>query len=200
MSSHLEATLATVIAHLSSTGSRFALIGGLAVSARAEPRFTRDIDLAVAVDSDRAAEDLVRELRTRGYEVLAIVEQESARRLATVRLSQNSELPEGVVVDLLFASSGVEREIAAAAEEVEIFPGIKLPVAQPGHLLALKILSRAKARPQDDIDLAALLKAASAADIETAFDTLALITARGFHRGRDLAADFARAREGHGAT
>jgi hypothetical protein len=36
----------------------FDLIGGLAVSVRAEPRFTRDIDLAVAVTDDRDAESL----------------------------------------------------------------------------------------------------------------------------------------------
>ena len=37
---------------------RLALVGGLAVSARAEPRFTRDVDLAVAVVSDDEAERL----------------------------------------------------------------------------------------------------------------------------------------------
>ena len=35
----------------------FALIGGLAVSARSEPRFTRDADFAVSVGSDAEAED-----------------------------------------------------------------------------------------------------------------------------------------------
>jgi hypothetical protein len=34
----------------------FALVGGLAVSVPAEPRFTRDIDLAVAVAGDVEAE------------------------------------------------------------------------------------------------------------------------------------------------
>lgn len=40
----------------------FALVGGLAVSARTEPRFTRDADLAVALASDAEAEALIREL------------------------------------------------------------------------------------------------------------------------------------------
>jgi len=40
----------------------WALVGGLAVSVRTEPRFTRDLDLAVAVADDRAAEDLVHRL------------------------------------------------------------------------------------------------------------------------------------------
>ncbi len=37
-------------------GLRWALIGGLAVAVRAEPRFTRDVDLAVAVADDRELE------------------------------------------------------------------------------------------------------------------------------------------------
>lgn len=41
---------------LDRVGVRWALIGGLAVSVRAEPRFTRDVDVAVAIDSDVEAE------------------------------------------------------------------------------------------------------------------------------------------------
>ncbi|MBL8899776.1 MAG: hypothetical protein JNM84_19250 [Planctomycetes bacterium] len=49
----------------------FALVGGLAVSVRCEPRFTRDLDLAVAVASDLEAEALVREWIRGGYRILA---------------------------------------------------------------------------------------------------------------------------------
>ena len=51
-----EGALREVTGHLAHAGVRFALIGGLAVSARTEPRFTRDADLAVAVTSDAEAE------------------------------------------------------------------------------------------------------------------------------------------------
>jgi hypothetical protein len=44
----------------------WALIGGLAVSIRVEPRFTRDIDIAVAVADDVAAEALVADLSASG--------------------------------------------------------------------------------------------------------------------------------------
>ncbi len=37
---------------LKAIGASWALVGGLAVSARAEPRTTRDIDVAVAVGDD----------------------------------------------------------------------------------------------------------------------------------------------------
>lgn len=85
---------------------RWALIGGLAVSARAEPRFTRDVDVCVVVDDDAAAEATVRQLCGLGYVVDSLVEHRYVARLATVRLWP--PLRDGVVVDLLFASSGIE--------------------------------------------------------------------------------------------
>lgn len=95
-------------------GVPWALVGGLAVAVRAEPRFTRDVDLAVAVADDRAAETLLCAMQGRGYRVLALVEQDRMGRLATARLSHPREGDPGVVLDLLLASSGVEPEIADA--------------------------------------------------------------------------------------
>jgi hypothetical protein len=162
------------------------------VSARTEPRFTRDADLAVFVIDDRDAEALVLALQDRGYRLLTAVEQEATHRLATVRLSSRGEPERGVVVDLRFASSGVEPEIVAAAEVLDVLPGLQAPVARAGHLLALKILSRDdRTRPQDIADIRALLAAADAGTVALARETLRLITERGFHRGRDLCAALA---------
>lgn len=83
----LEAALRRIAADLERYGRRWALVGGFAVSARAEPRFTRDIDAAVIVDDDSDGEGLVRLLLADRYQVLASVEQEETGRLATVRLS-----------------------------------------------------------------------------------------------------------------
>jgi len=185
--SHLGDVLARALADFSELGSHAALVGGLAVSARAEPRFTRDVDLAVYVRSDHDAEQLVRALLERGYGVLAQVEHAATGRLATVRLAPPGEGALGVVVDLLFASSGIEPELVAAAETLEVMPGLTVPVARLAHLLAMKILSYDDAtRPQDRIDLVALLEEASPADLSDAQQALALITERGFDRGRDL--------------
>ena len=107
----IEKALAEVSSRLSRAEVRFALVGGLAVSARSEPRFTRDVDVAVAVPGDPAAEQLVRSLVKAGFSVLAVVEQEATGRMATVRLLPPGETEEGVVVELLFASSGVEQTI-----------------------------------------------------------------------------------------
>jgi hypothetical protein len=55
----LEVALRHVHADLTEAGVAFALVGGLAVSVRTEPRFTRDADVAVAPESDREAEALI---------------------------------------------------------------------------------------------------------------------------------------------
>ena len=63
------------------------IVGGLAVSARCDPRFTRDVDIAVVVDTDEHAEALVRALATHGLRMNGLVEQEAVGRLAMARLS-----------------------------------------------------------------------------------------------------------------
>jgi hypothetical protein len=65
----LEATLLDVVARLDELQVGCALVGGLAVSARAEPRFTRDVDLAVVAGADRAAEAVVGRFLTAGFGV-----------------------------------------------------------------------------------------------------------------------------------
>ncbi len=120
-----------------------------------------------------------------GYGFYASVEHDNGR-LATIRLRRQVDgVP--VLVDLLFASSGIEPEIVQAAENLEIVPGLWLRVATTGHLIALKLLARDDdSRPQDLADLRGLLEAASAADIEEAEAAVRLITQRGFNRERDL--------------
>ena len=177
--------LRVIGAELEGRHAPFALVGGLAVSVRVEPRFTRDVDVAVSVTSDREAEGLVHSLLTRGWRVLAQVEQEHANRLATARLLPPGS--SGIVVDVLFASSGIEPEIVKAAERLGVLEGIVVPVATVGHLLALKVLAHdEETRPQDRLDARGLLSVASPADMEQARNALALIRERGFHRGKDL--------------
>jgi len=172
-------------------GTGFALVGGLAVSARVAPRFTEDVDLAVAVGSDAEAEALIRGLGPRGFTVLALVEQAAVNRLATVRLSPVAPDAAGIVVDLLFASSGIEPEVVRRADVLTIVPGLELPVASVGHLVALKILSRDDAtRPQDASDLKRLLAQAGPSDLDEARHALELIRQRGFDRARPLQALF----------
>ena len=185
----VEAALRDIVRVLAGMDRACALVGGLAVSVRCEPRFTRDVDLAVVVADDRDGEALVHRLVEQGYTVLATVEQEERKRLATVRLTDRAAGTEGVVVDLLLASSGIEAEIVREAETLDVFPGVVVPVARTGHLLATKLLSRSDRRPQDAADIVALLREMGPAERQRARDAVGLIAERGFHRGRDLGRD-----------
>ncbi len=155
------------------------------------PRTTRDVDFVVAVEGDDEAEALVFALRRLGYELLASVEQTATQRFATARL----RAPEStVVVDLLFASSGIEDEIARSADVLEVLRGVRIPVARLADLVALKVLARDDlARPQDAQDLRALLLEASEDDVDHAREALRLVTARGASRGKDLERELDRA-------
>jgi predicted nucleotidyltransferase len=191
----LETALRAIAASLDGRELRWALVGGLAVSARAEPRTTRDVDVAVAAPNDAAAEALVTSLGTEGWEVAAAVEQNAAGRLATIRLRPPFDRrSRGVVVDVLFASSGIEPEVTQEAERIEVLPGLVVPVARLGHLIALKVLARDdRTRPRDAEDLRGLLAEASDADLTLAREALGKVSERGFDRGRDLPAEMRRA-------
>jgi len=184
----LIAALGRALADLDALGSRVALVGGLAIAVRVDPRFTRDVDLAVSVEDDNGAEAVVRGLLHRGYGLIATVEQDHTGRLATARLAMPSQGEHGVVLDLLFATVGIEPEIVVAASVVDVLPGLALPVAQVGHLLAMKLLSRGEHRPLDQADIDALLGVADEREFQRLREAVELIELRGCHRGLDLGA------------
>jgi hypothetical protein len=175
--------LADICRALQERNRPFALAGGLAVSIRAEARFTRDVDLVVTVADDTDAESLIFALRQAGYQPLASVEHESRERLATMRLRSRT----GIVVDLLFASSGIEPEIVERAEILELPDVGVIAVARAEELLAMKILSMTPKRLQDRIDAQNLILFHPELDLDAVRDNLRRITERGYHRGRDLA-------------
>ncbi len=146
------------------------------------------MDVVVDVRDDADAEALVLDLQAGGFRVLAAVEQDSIHRLATARLVAPGGIERGVVVDLLFASSGIEPEVARGADFIEVLAGLRIPVARVGHLMALKLLARDdRRRPQDLDDLRALLRESNDADLVEARQAVRTIEARGFHRERRLA-------------
>lgn len=120
-----------------------------------------------------------------GFAIDSAVEQTATRRLATVRLRPPGD--PGNMVDLLFASSGIEPELVARAEPIEVLPGLTVPVARTGDLITLKLLARDDAeRPQDAVDLRALVHVADEQDWALARAACQEITGRGFNRERDL--------------
>ena len=195
----LEATLRRIVVDLAAIGADHALVGGLAVSVRTEPRFTRDVDLAVAVADDTTAESIIGALLQRGYRSVAMVEHAVTGRLATARLT--SPLSDGTVVDLLLASSGIEPEVVAQADRMEVLDRLVTPVAATGHLITLKLLARDdRSRPQDLVDLRALLAAAGQADLDLVRASAMLVKARGYDRGRDLMASLLELTDGAGES
>lgn len=181
----IEEALPHVADDLDDLGAPWALVGGLAVCARAVPRPTADIDVAIAVPDDATAQAQVDALLAAGYRWRESVVHDETGRLATVRLDSTA-VREGVALDLFFASSGVEDEVVGAAEPLEVLPGLTISVARLGHLIAVKFLWRPSEKR--DRDLRTLIERADAEDLEDARRLIGSITQRGYHRGRDLRA------------
>lgn len=168
---------------------RWALVGGFAVMLRAESRSTRDLDIVLATPGDRETDEAVLGLRSRGYRdhpTKPMLLRKDGRlfgiRLVSPLLDDDDE-EEETVVDLLLGCSGVEAEIIAAAELLEVLPNIFIPVARREHLVALKVLA---GRPQDLEDVRELLRESDVAELQRARQTLQLIEERGFNEGKDL--------------
>lgn len=180
----VEHALHSALVALQELNARYALVGGLAVSAWAEPRFTRDVDFAVAVDDDAQAEALVYALCVHGYQIAATIDHVPTGRLGTVRLAAATRPP--VMTDLLFASSGIEDLVVAEAQKRAVLHQLSAPVARPGHLVALKLLAQTTGREHDTIDLQQLKHVLNPLETAAARQAVALIVERGFHRERDL--------------
>jgi len=112
--SELQDALRDAARHLDGFGVTWALVGGLAVSARATPRTTRDVDVAVVTASDEEAEALIFRLGALGYRSVAVVEHLRAGRMATAPLRVPGAT--GLLLDLLFASCGMKPELARDTE------------------------------------------------------------------------------------
>jgi hypothetical protein len=138
--------------------------------------------VAVAVADDATLERLVRDLAVKGFTRGVLVEQEKVGRIATVRMRARS----GVTVDLIAASSGIEREIVETASPVPYGTAASVPFARAEELLATKVLSMNERRPQDRIDARSLLTANPEIDLGRVRALLTTIRTRGFDRGEDL--------------
>lgn len=73
MATPVEQELRRAVADFDALRVRWGLIGGLAISVRSVPRFTKDLDFAVAVANDSEAEDVVHRLRGRGYQPVQVL-------------------------------------------------------------------------------------------------------------------------------
>ena len=172
------------VAILDKIQASYCLIGGLAIVVRAYERTTKDIDFAILVDSNGTAEDLIRKIRAYDYEVFSLLENNQNKLISTVRLESNKNK---IIVDLLFNSCGIEKEIISTATEVEIIDSVHCKVASLPALIAMKILSSTNEdRLQDTVDLQYLIKEANEEQLTEAKDLIQLIEEREFNAGVDL--------------
>ncbi len=145
MNDPLHRTLADAVRFLEGEGRAHAVVGGIAVSVRGQPRATTDVDLVIAADVDRALE-LLRGLDGSPFLPLfegadEVVEQSfilPMRHVAT-----------GIRVDLAIGLSGFEQQVIARAETIRVGDQV-ISVATAEDLLLMKLLA---ARPQDEQDV-----------------------------------------------
>lgn len=191
MQDPIEEYLTRIITDLNDLDVAYALVGGLAYGARAEPRFTRDIDLTLVADSEEEAEQTTGQLIQSGY----MPEMEIANRhtgaLATFRMRYRRPLAgisvdQSPFIDLLFSHCGIEHETIDAATITEPFPGVRVPTATVPYLIAMKILSESDRRLQDRIDLQNLIAVSTQEDLDAVPPLLNLIDERGFANSKDL--------------
>jgi hypothetical protein len=151
------ATLRHVWTTLQSLNVPIAMLGGVAMSAWKRPRFTRDVDLLLAVGESRAKEvlHLLNGVGVRSMKPDPVVRIETTRFMQLFYTPQDSLVE--VRVDLLFATT--------AFHESALAPRVVLPASELGFevtvvscedLIILKLIAW---RILDRVDISELLKA-----------------------------------------
>ena len=144
-------TLADAAKVLEARGIRFALIGGLAVSLRGQPRMTVDVDLVILADVDQALR-LVQELDSTPFEPLFPGVEDVVARSYILPLRHRAT---GIRVDVAIGMSGFEQQAVLRATQVMI-GDVRVPVVAVEDLLVMKALA---GRPQDEQDIRGLVAA-----------------------------------------
>lgn len=154
----LKLALTDLTQLLSESDISYAVIGGLAVSARGRVRVTEDVDVVVACDWDDATA-LLERVRTQDRTASAF--QEASNESETI-LAQGLLLPlvhrrSKVPVDIAIGLSEFERSVVARGEVADV-AGLSLPVVSLGDLLIMKVVA---GRARDVEDAESLVSAAA---------------------------------------
>lgn len=153
----LRETLADAVAWLGRRRLSGAVIGGLAVALRGQPRMTVDVDMVIAADVE-AALSAAADLADAPFEPLFAGVEDVVRRAFILPLRHRRT---GVRLDIAVGMSGFEREAVGRATGVPL-GGITVPVVTVEDLLVMKALA---GRPQDDQDILGII-ALKGADID----------------------------------
>ncbi len=157
--SALGETLEALAAVLDGGQLRWYVFGAQAVSARAAPRATQDIDVTVEVERSQLAA-LTGRLEAAGLKHrFPDIADELLRSGAVLPMLHTT----GMEVDLVLAGPGLESLALDRAERLSI-DGVPVPVAHATDLVVMKVLA---GRGKDREDLRALLSSGQA-DVEEA--------------------------------
>jgi predicted nucleotidyltransferase len=111
-----ETLLSKVSQALEHAGIPYMVIGGQAVLVHGEPRFTRDIDITLGVDTDRAES-----IRSIARELLLKPGEEATDDFVKRNAVLSVEDPEsGIVVDFIFSFLPYERQAIQRAKQVHV--------------------------------------------------------------------------------
>lgn len=133
---------------LEDRGTRFLVIGGLAVMVVGEPRTTADAD-AVVFASQAEVEDLIRRAAEAGFDVREDVERARLATTGTIRLRRGR-----FQLDLITASLPFEEAAFRRASMHELF-GVRLPFPSAEDLILFKVLA---GRDKDMLDAAGVAR------------------------------------------
>lgn len=197
--SFLFSELRRVTNDLNQSGVAWCLVGGLGTSVYVEPRTTKDIDVVVSVPDEQQADNLKDLLLTKGYTNPQLLMHTIPTRRMGWRVFIPPSREASIPLDILVSACGIEQDIVANSSTIEILPGLSLPVASLGHLIAMKVLSQNSfERLQDRVDLLALLRSANQQDRNMVERSLKEIANRGFSEGRNLVAELHEIEAGKG--
>jgi predicted nucleotidyltransferase len=147
---HLSMTLRCLVEWLTGQQVPYVIIGGVAVSLLAKPRFTQDVDVAVSFELDQLEEFLASAtphgLVARRQDYAAF-----ARRNRVLLLRHE---PTGISVDVSFIAMPFEEDMIASAHTVEV-EGMELRLPRPEDLIIMKAVAH---RSQDLVDLEYLIE------------------------------------------
>jgi hypothetical protein len=133
---------------LSDAGIDSIVIGGLAVAIWGEPRLTRDVDLKVLLQRDRA-EQLVKAL-PQGFRCLADDPEATLRRVGFL-FAQDAA---GIRIDFLLADTAFDVEALSRKRQVEMMAD-RIAVCTPEDLIVYKMIST---RPRDHDDVRGVIR------------------------------------------
>jgi len=131
-----------VFQFLDDRGTRYLVIGGLAVIVVGEPRTTADAD-ALVFATPAEAESLIRQATEAGFDLHEDIERKRLAETGTLRFRRGR-----FQVDLITASLPFEETAYHRASFHQLF-GIRLPFPSPEDLILFKILA---GRDKDILD------------------------------------------------